>query len=144
MNKREGLPKGIVIHHSLTKDGKVEDYAGIKRYHIEEKKWDDIGYHFVIEQSGDKVAIITGRPADMIGAHCEGHNDMIGICVVGNYDVGFETLSQEKMNELVALVKNLFSMYGLGPTDVFKHSRFAPKTCPGNNFPWYDFMHNIS
>jgi hypothetical protein len=35
----------LIIHHSLSKDGQTVDWNAIRRYHIQEKGWDDIGYH---------------------------------------------------------------------------------------------------
>jgi N-acetylmuramoyl-L-alanine amidase len=144
MKLLNGPPKGIVVHHSLTEDGKVPDYDAIKKYHIEEKGWDDIGYHWVIELQGDKIATIEGRPANTYGGHTVGHNDMVGICVVGNYDVGHDILFPEKMDALVALTKNLMNMYGFTTADIHKHHEYAPKTCPGSGFPWDEFIGRLA
>lgn len=141
---RKGNPPGIVIHHSLTKDGKVVDYDAIKRYHMEEKGWASIGYHWLIEQQGDKICTIEGRPANTIGAHCEGQNNMIGICVVGNYDAGHDVLDGEKFEALVVLVKNLMALYGLKSENVHRHHEYASKSCPGTGFPWVEFISRIS
>ena len=144
MKKRNGNPPGIVVHHSLTKDGKTESYNSINKYHIEEMDMDMIGYAFLIEQVGDKVMTIVGRPVDVLGGHTVGHNDMIGICVVGNYDKGQEVLSEEKMEALVNLTKGLMAQFGLSPSQVHRHSEYAPKTCPGSGFPWTDFIGRLS
>jgi len=71
----------IVLHHSAT------DYAGqnaawIRKIHMEENGWDDIGYHFFINQNG---YIESGRPLAEAGAHAYGFNRWaIGICLAGD------------------------------------------------------------
>lgn len=102
----------IVIHHSLTQDGKTVEWNGIRHFHtswrfggdiITEQKarelqnqglhveapWRDIGYHFGVEQVKDDYQVMLGRPLDMRGAHVgDGsfNNKSIGICLVGNFD----------------------------------------------------------
>jgi N-acetyl-anhydromuramyl-L-alanine amidase AmpD len=137
-------PKGIVVHHSLTKDGKVSDFEGMRRYHMEEKGWTDIGYHFVIEQVGNEITTRIGRDPSEIGAHCVGKNNYIGICVVGNYDVGHDTLSRAHLAALVNLTLNLMLMYNLNVSSIHKHSEFAPKSCPGTGFPWSEYIQRVS
>ena len=140
--QRRGRPKGIIIHHSLTKDGKTESWDSIKKYHIEEKGWDDIGYHFGIEYIGDRVMILTGRGVDQVGGHCIGKNDYLGICLVGNYDV--QEPEQDKLFVLAGLTATLLKQFGLLPSTVYPHSKFAQKSCPGRMFPWDRFMSMVS
>lgn len=135
-------PMGIVIHHSLTPDGKVVDWDAIKRYHVEEHGWADIGYHFGIELTPTGLQIVTGRPINMVGAHTVGKNDCIGICVVGNYDPAAPDAAH--MNALVQLTLALLGQYPhLTPQDIYPHSQFAPKTCPGKSFPWSTFIAQV-
>ncbi|BCS53302.1 peptidoglycan recognition family protein [Geobacter sp. SVR] len=135
-------PKGIIIHHSLTKDGTVSDFEGIKRYHMEEKGWDDIGYHFLIENMNGTINICTGRPINKTGAHTVGHNDCIGVCVVGNFDLA--PPDEAHMNTLVQLTLALLGQFPyLTPDDIHRHSEYAPKSCPGKLFPWDKFISTI-
>lgn len=70
-----------VIHCSLTRVDQLIGAAEIRRWHVEERGWDDIGYHYVITRAG---RLEYGRPAFVEGAHARGHNDAsIGICLVG-------------------------------------------------------------
>ena len=132
-------PKGIIIHHSLTKDGKVSDFEGIKRYHMEEKGWSDVGYHFLVENVGGTINIIQGRPINMIGAHCVGKNDHIGICVVGNFDQA--PPDEAHMTALLQLVLALLGQFPyLTADNLHRHSEYAPKSCPGRLFPWTKFV----
>jgi hypothetical protein len=92
--------KYIVIHHSATADGKLNDWAAIKRYHTSyridgnmvtgdvfkqrqmigsgksfEKPWSDIGYHLGIEWDNGEVKVKIGRPWTKAGAHAGMHKD---------------------------------------------------------------------
>lgn len=81
----------IVIHHSSAEDGPKLDFPSIRRYHMEQRGYADIGYHFLVEKYNDdlgsKSFVATcGRPLNMAGAHAKGANaDSIGVCFIGNY-----------------------------------------------------------
>jgi len=129
MNK----PEVIIIHHSATKDGTTKDFNAIKRYHVENLGWRDIGYNWVIERVNGVATVIQGRSENISGAHTKGMNDKsIGICVVGNYDK--DNVSTDMYNELVDLIADIRSRYGDLPLK--QHSDYANKTCPGLNFPF--------
>lgn len=77
----------IVIHHSLTKDYRTVSWQAIRRYHMDEYGWSDIGYHFGVERVNNHIEALIGRPIWKIGAHVKGHNhNTLGVCVVGNWD----------------------------------------------------------
>ena len=70
----------IIIHCSATPEGKDYTVADIDRWH-KARGFKMIGYHYVIYRDG---SIHTGRPLEMVGAHCKGHNaHSIGICYIG-------------------------------------------------------------
>lgn len=137
----------IIIHHSLTKDGKEVSWGAIRRYHTVDLGWRDIGYHFGIEAVGDYFEIIFGRWIDEDGAHCKEMNMNtvgIGICVVGNYDDQVPALGA--WNKAVELVKRLIKLYDIPVENVLGHGEVqrmanAPyiKTCPGKTFHMDDF-----
>lgn len=78
---------GLVVHCSANVEGVDIGAKEIKRCHIQERGWCDIGYHFVIRIDG---TIEPGRDLNKAGAHVSGHNaTTIGICYVGG-------LSREK------------------------------------------------
>lgn len=131
-------PRGVIIHHSLTKDGKTVDWDGIKRYHMQEKGWSDCGYHCGVERINGVLTTLTGRPLDMIGAHCLGHNDTIGICIVGNYDL---TPPDDEMLRYAANVAaGYLRMFSLPIETLHRHHDYAEKSCPGELFPWVKFV----
>lgn len=125
----------ILIHHSLTKDQTVVDWPAIRRYHIETNGWDDIGYHWGIENVNGAIVLQKGRPENVPGAHTIGMNDKsLGICVVGNYDLAVP--SETVLNRLADLCALKCKEYHLRPEDIEPHHKYASyKTCPGSMFP---------
>lgn len=79
----------IVIHCSATRPewmaGRTtkEKVSEIRRWHIEDRGWKDIGYHWLIDRDG---TIYRGRAENVIGAHVSGHNaGTIGVCLLGGF-----------------------------------------------------------
>jgi N-acetylmuramoyl-L-alanine amidase len=71
----------IVIHCSDTYETMDIDAATIRRWHVEERGWSDIGYHKVILRDG---TIEQGRPDTDSGAHAKNYNSKsIAVCMVG-------------------------------------------------------------
>lgn len=115
----------IVVHHSalpLT-DGVLE----IQQKHMEDKKYADIGYHFVIDPAG---VMYEGRLLTIRGAHTGGHNTgTVGIALLGNFEESDPTPAQlQSLNQLgIALITD----YGI--THLAGHRTFQPDVtvCPG-------------
>lgn len=134
-------PIGVTIHHSLTKDGKTVDWDAIKRYHVETNGWSDIGYHIGVERINGLLTCLTGRPINQTGAHCKGHNNTIGICIVGNFDIAPPDNSLLRYSAVVAAAQ--LRMFDLPVSSVHKHHEYHPKSCPGTQFPWNTFISYI-
>lgn len=131
---------GIVLHHSLTKDGATVSWPAIREYHTREKGWRDIGYHFGVELCGEAYEALVGRPLDEEGAHCpaDGMNHKaVGVCLVGNFD-----LTPPPHEQMVVLVERVLKpcsrIFGF-PLDL-EHVTFHRdhardgRTCPGTAF----------
>ena len=130
--------RGIIIHHSLTRDGKTVDWDGIKRYHMQENKWIDIGYHAGVERIGGVLTTLTGRPINQLGAHCVSYNDHIGICIVGNFDLA--PPDDEMLDFAAITVAGYLCLLSLGVETIHRHNEYATKSCPGKLFPWSRFI----
>ena len=129
----------IIVHHSLTKDNQTVNWGAIRKYHVENLGWSDIGYHFGVEFVNGVLKIQWGRPLDMDGAHTRGANEYsIGICLIGNYDNSPPSRNQiEKLSELILSICLLF---GINPVNIYPHSHFATnKSCPGSRFDFPEF-----
>jgi len=118
-------PYLITLHCSDTENGKDISVDEIRRWHVEENGWDDIGYHFIITVDGK---VHTGRPLNVQGAHVMGWNrDNIGICMVGLdkfYKVQFEALRYK--------LDGLLIFRDIDAWNIFAHHQFDKrKDCPG-------------
>jgi len=124
----------ILIHCSATPEGRAVSMEEIRRWHIEERGFRDIGYHFVIEIDG---RVRTGRPLDQVGAHCVGRNrDSIGICYVGGMDAENKTPKDTRTPEQKA---SLFRLLGvIGSRFPLAHVRGHRDVAPGRACPSYD------
>lgn len=139
----------IIIHHSATADGKVNDSAAIKLWHTGKSGSDnsekpnfnpytikpmrDIGYHALIERINDRLEYVAGRSLAWDGGHTIGMNTKaIGICLVGNFDKIAPTHDQYFF--LASLCRAYQRKFGIRTDDICPHSDFAQKTCPGKLF----------
>lgn len=119
----------IIVHCADTPEGRDVRAEEIKRWHTKERGWNDIGYHYVIDLDG---TIEPGRPIEVAGAHCTGHNaDSIGICYVGGCDAEMQpkdTRTEEQKASLITLLKYLVAKYP--GAKIYGHRDFSSKACP--------------
>lgn len=109
----------IILHCS---DSDRENTAAdVDRWH-KERGWDGIGYHYFVRKSG---VIESGRPLEVVGAHCKGHNkDSVGICLDGR-----NRFNVAQFKSLKALLDSLQST--CPSAKVYGHNEFDKnKTCP--------------
>jgi hypothetical protein len=128
----------LVIHHSLTKDSGTVSWQAIRNYHVNEKGWDDIGYHIGVELIGDRYEIGLGRPLLSRAAaayqqnmnHCGVH-----VCFVGDYDK--EPPPRAMLDVAVPHLRDICHALKIpvDPDHVLGHRAVASyKTCPGAKF----------
>jgi len=134
-------PDGIWIHHTAGHDHKGYDSAIIREDHIKNRHWDDIGYHYVIEQINGIYQITTGRGLEWQGSHVRSHNNSIGIAIVGNFDLYPPT--KQAMDKLEQLLLGLLVTFKLSPDDIHFHNEASNKTCPGLLFPEQQLLQDI-
>lgn len=74
----------LIVHCSATRPGLDIGVEEITRWHVDERGFTDIGYHYVLRRSG---AIENGRSLSLQGAHAYGYNSSsVGICLIGGVD----------------------------------------------------------
>ena len=137
------VPSRIILHCSATEDGRVVDWQAIRRYHVQHRGWQDIGYHFGIERIGDDYEVLVGRMPTRQGAHASGANhDSLGVCFVGGFD---ETPPpREQWRRGVELVAWLCAVYKISPGRIYGHRDFTfGKTCPGLSFDTEQFRDEV-
>lgn len=135
------LWKYIVVHHSATVRGNA---ASFDRMHRQERGWDELGYHFVIDNGNGgpdgRIEVGSRWTKQKWGAHTGGtpdneyNNHGIGICLVG--DFSHRMPSRAQIAALERLVAHLAKKYNIDPSNVIGH-REAPNSktgCPGGSF----------
>lgn len=132
---RELRPQFIryLVLHTVAVRGSatLEDIAN---YHINERGWEDVGYHYYIRKDG---TIQEGRDDNYVGAHCRASNmnfKSLGICFEGHGD--FEEWTQEQKKSFRPLCRKLQSKYNILDENVIGHREAyeqtpPPKSCPG-------------
>src|SRR4030095_5519860 len=127
----------IMLHHSLTRDGKTVSWGAIRRHHVETRGLGAIGYHYGIEMVGDHHEVLLGRseldpavacPEDEMNARA------LHVCCVGNFD---NAPPPRAMLEVLVRLVILPAMveYGLPPERIIGHNDIDPtRTCPGSQF----------
>lgn len=128
----------IVVHCTATNskwfaDRPVEDVVKeIRRWHVEERGWRDIGYHALIHRDG---SIGYGRPVEKSGAHVAKMNKhTIGVSLVGGrggcaddaFLDNFTPEQEEALRELIVEYKAKFPSI----EKVTGHNSYATKACP--------------
>lgn len=144
-------PAGIILHHSATDqrlNGQLVDAQFIDRMHarrgfngITGGRNYHIGYHYIIR--GDGV-IEAGRPEWMWGSHTRGHNDQLGICLIGDFSSGDNPSgkkgplrpSKAQLEALNKLLCRLSAKYHFKAEDIHRHRDYAKTACPGDRFPF--------
>lgn len=130
----------VVVHCSATRpmwmhnaplEAKVSE---IRRWHVEERGWRDIGYHRIIDRDG-KIAV--GRSLWEIGAHVAGHNrGTVGICLLGGHgssanDKFSDHFTEGQRASLEAYLRELAELTEL--KRLSGHNEYSAKGCPGFN-----------
>jgi len=124
----------FIIHHAASGGVHIETWDAIRRYHVLDNNWRDIGYHFGIGRDRNgKAVVFRGRPLSMMGSHCPNQNTVaIGICFLGNYME--KEPDQDMIDCCAALIVDLASDFNIDPTKVYPHKTFRATDCPGEKF----------
>lgn len=120
----------IIVHCTATIEGVDWTVDDIRKWHIEQNHWDDIGYHYVIYLDG---SIHKGRDESQVGAHCYGYNaHSIGVCYVGGLEKGTkkakDTRTPEQKEALIRLLMELVCKYP--DAEILGHRDLANRKCP--------------
>lgn len=114
----------VFIHCSASDHESHDDISVIRKWHVEERHFNDIGYHYFIKKSGE---IQTGRPLDKVPAAQKGHNEgSIAICLSG-----LDHFTEKQFKALKALCHQIDTQH----TVTFHgHREVSNKTCPNFNY----------
>lgn len=146
----------MAFHHAAgfwanTREEGLAQLKAIQDLHQNIRGWSDIGYHFVLDQSGRLYqgrpflrgpASLDSAPALAMGAHVGGHNTgNIGVCMLGCYHPPYipprcmDALSPPTFDSLAVTFAFLSENYGVAPANLRGHGQFAgaSTSCPGDN-----------
>ena len=127
----------IVVHCTATRpdwwQGKSakQKTAEIRRWHVEDRGWSDIGYHYLIDRDG---TVIEGRSLDRTGAHAKGHNTgSVGIALFGGHggnasDKFDDNFTEDQDRALRELIDSLKADHPI--TKIIGHNEVSNKACP--------------
>ena len=122
----------IILHCSATREGQDISTETIRGWHVNERGWSDIGYHYVILLDG---TVDKARPVERQGAHVRGHNKgSIGICYVGGCYADMnpkDTRTDLQKESLTELISYLMDSYE--DATLHGHNEFSSKACPSFN-----------
>lgn len=129
---------GKTAHYSTGEELGVEDTAqwtrNIQGFHMDDRGWDDVGYHFLYDRFGN---IYEGRPLLTVGAHA-GHstgNRTAGCCFLGDDDPG-QDVPDIARSALAHLSVHIDRQTREGPW--FGHRDWKNTPCPGDEI--YAFL----
>lgn len=128
----------ITIHHSanLTRQRNeravVAALQAIQRYHMDERKWSDVAYHYLIDPAG---RVWQGRETNWQGAHSGRENNPgnLGICLLGNFLRKQQEPTEAQTRALEGLLHRLLDHHGLNAQAIRTHSELKTTSCPGEN-----------
>lgn len=130
-------PKMFTIHHTVGKypanfHESVEEMQFIQNYHQNARGWIDIGYHFLIDPSGN---IFEGRPINVVGAHAQGKNTTnVGIAIMGNYHPpDANEINPKSIESFVNLGKYISERYEIKVSSFYAHRNLNAIACPGDD-----------
>jgi len=124
--------KSIALHHSGAATGSPQSFA---TYHVSQG-WPGIGYHYVIDKEGN---IYQTNRLDTISYNVGPLNgEVVGICVIGNYDK--ETLNEAQKTSIIDTVNLIRLIVGHKP--VKGHKEYKSTDCPGKNI--IEFIKNLN
>ena len=129
----------ISVHCSATNPDWMENepvddvVAEIRRWHVKNRGWSDIGYHYLIHRDG---SVGSGRPIERGAAAIKGrNNNIVAVCLIGGRgseagDDITEHFTQKQIDSLIAMIGELQNQYP-SIKKVTGHNRYAAKACPG-------------
>ena len=120
----------LIVHHTgvvvdQMHGDYVQDVDRVRQYHLKERGWSDIGYHYIVDPLGQ---VHPGRPLERSGAHAKGYNhNSIGICLLGNFELQEPTVLQTA--SLRGLITSFKAMYP--DLKILGHCEVGCTLCPG-------------
>jgi len=143
----------IILHHSATDFGNAHTFDVL---HRRENKWDELGYHFVIDNgNGGRDGRVEVGPRwrkQKHGAHVrvDPNDDNywnrhgIGICLVGDFTD--DRPSSEQLASAARLIGYLMRACAIPRRNILGHGQVPGEqtACPGRLFPYAALMKRVN
>lgn len=135
-----GQVNRITIHHdgmdgftSTSTGDAIDRLETIRAAHVNQRKFADIGYHFVIDPGG---RVWEGRSLKFQGAHVRDQNENnLGVMCLGNFDR--HQPSGPQLQTLDRFVAAQMRRFRVPINRVYTHQELNPTACPGRNLQRY-------
>lgn len=116
----------------------VEKIKALQNWSREEKKWNDIPYHFMIDLNG---IIYETRPINFKGDTNTEYDptNHIAIELMGNYEI--QEINQKQFDSMIELLVFLSKNFNISIDKIKGHKDYSKNTvCPGKNL--YKYLEN--
>jgi len=130
----------VVIHHTQSPNEvaafQKARLVNVQRYHIVERGWGDIAYHYLIGSNG---FVFEGRNADFQGDSGTSYdlNGRLLICLLGDFTS--QLPADEALGALIEMVASSLHDNGLTMDHLLTHRMVAATDCPGDRLQeWFE------
>ena len=115
----------VFLHCSASDNPDHDDIAAIHSWHVDDRGWSDVGYHYFIRSDG---ALQEGRPLERTPAAQAGHNaGTVAICLHG---LAAENFTDDQLRTLTALARETRSESTPIEAGFYSDHRFAAPLGP--------------
>lgn len=119
---------------------------GMWKYHTQKAGYSDIAQHVTIGPDG---SIWSGRhwdlpPASAVGRNGNSHVGPFMFEMVGDFDLGRETLGGAQLDTVLAVIATVQDAFGLGVESLKFHRNLgSKKTCPGTSVDYAEIVNAV-
>ena len=119
----------IVIHCAATKASMDIGLTEIRKWHVQDNGWRDVGYHYIIRRNGE---VELGRSIRDTGAHAAGYNHKsVSVCMVGGMAEDNSAENNFTPHQWVALIVEIKKLSEMYPdAKIIGHNEISEKECP--------------
>ena len=119
----------IVIHCAATKASMDIGLKEIRKWHVQDNGWRDVGYHYIIRRNGE---VELGRSIRDTGAHAAGYNHKsVSVCMVGGMAEDNSAENNFTPHQWVALIMEVKKLSETYPdAKIIGHNEISEKECP--------------
>lgn len=125
--------RSLVLHHTQTpNEAPAMEQArlrSIRRYHMVDRGWGDVAYHYFIGASGEIYEGRDSRYAGDSGTQYDLDGRLL-VCLLGDFSKAMPT--EKALASLLRLVAAKLHEHGLAPDTVVTHRMVAATDCPGD------------